>query len=201
MKTKEKTISRNRTSLKLLQKIFNIYLCQTIIGSIIIFIMGLIFLFNPTIATRTVEVITSIILMVLGIGAIFNYFSKATLKIFNFNLAYGIASIVLGVLIVFNPFALTNIITIIFGAWLFVSGLIKINYGLNFKKVNEESWLLTFVIGLLTSLFGVVVIINPFINLYLTQVLGLFISIYAVLEFTESILLKQRSSAFLKLFK
>lgn len=201
MKTKEKTSSKKSSPLKLLKKVFNIYIYQSIISSIIIFILGLVFLFNPTIATRTVEIITSIILMALGIGAIFNYFSKATLKIFNFNLAYGIVSIILGFLIVINPFALVNIITIIFGAWLCVSGLVKVNYGLNFKRVNEDSWVLTLVIGLLTLAFGIVVVINPFINLYLTQVLGLFISIYAVLDFTETILLKQRSSAFLKLFK
>lgn len=200
MKAKEKG-NKKSSPLKLLQKIFNIYILQTLISSITIFVLGLVFLFNPTIATRTVEIITSIILIALGIGAIFNYFSKATLRIFNYNLVYGIISIVLGVLIAVNPFALVNIITIAFGIWLVFSGLIKVNYGLNFKRINEDSWLLTLVIGILTLVFGVIVIINPFINLYLTQVLGLFISIYAVLEFTESILLKQRSSAFLKQFK
>ena len=200
MKAKEKG-NKKSSPLNLLQKIFNIYILQTLISSITIFVLGLVFLFNPTIATRTVEIITSIILIALGIGAIFNYFSKATLRIFNYNLVYGIISIVLGVLIAVNPFALVNIITIAFGIWLVFSGLIKVNYGLNFKRINEDSWLLTLVIGILTLVFGVIVIINPFINLYLTQVLGLFISIYAVLEFTESILLKQRSSAFLKQFK
>ncbi|MBQ9833804.1 MAG: DUF308 domain-containing protein [Bacilli bacterium] len=201
MKIKERNPKKKSSTLKLLQKIFNIYVCQSLISSVIIFVLGLVFLFNPTIATRTVEVVTSIILIVLGIGSTFNYFSKATLKIFNFNLLYGIVSIVLGLLILINPFTLVNIITIIFGAWLCVSGLVKVNYAFNFKKVKEDSWLLTFVIGILTLIFGIVVIVNPFINLYLTQVLGLFISIYAVLEFTETVLLKQRSSAFLKLFK
>ena len=159
------------------------------------------FLFNPTIATRTVEIFTGVILMILGLSATFNYFSKGTLKIFNFNLAYGIVSIFLGFLILINPFTLVNILTCIFGIWLCISGLIKVNHGLNFRKVKEDSWLLTFVIGLLTLAFGIVVIINPFINLYLTQVLGMFISVYAVLDFTESVLLKQRASSFLKLFK
>lgn len=201
MNTKGKTQKKKNSSLKLLQKIFNIYFYQSILSSIIIGILGLVFLFNPTIATRTVEIITSGILIVLGIGAIFSYFSKSTLKFLNFNLFYGVISIILGLFIAMSPFALVNALTKLFGIWLAISGLIKVNFGLNFRSVKEESWLLTFVIGTLTFIFGIIVIINPFINLYLTQVLGLFITIYAVLDFTESILLKRRSSAFIKLFK
>ena len=55
--------------------------------------------------------------------------------------------------------------------------------------------------GIISALFGIIVIINPFANLYFTQMIGLFMVLYAVIEATYTILLKQRSKNFLKLLK
>ena len=49
--------------------------------------------------------------------------------------------------------------------------------------------------------FGIIIIFNPFVNLYFTQVVGMFLILYAIMEFTQMILLKQRSKSFLKVLK
>ena len=192
---KEKDAFNNR------MRLFNLYFFQYIIYSFIIFVVGLIIFLEPAMATRTAEIITAACLIMVGLGSGFDYAIKKKIDLFDFDLVHGAIALILAVLILTNPFALTEFLAVAFGVFLIVSGLLKINFALKFRDINEASWVLVTTMSVISIVFGITVIVNPFANLYFTQVIGLFMILYAVIEGTYIILLKQRSKFFLKQIK
>ena len=182
-------------------RLFNIYFLEFLSFSIGMVIVGLFLLLKPALATRTAEILTAICLIIIGLGSGFNYTFKSKIRVFDFSLVFGAISLILAALIITNPFSLTNFLAVAFGVFLIISGLFKINFALNFKGINEESWVLVLTIGVISIAFGITAIVNPFANLYFTQMIGLFMILYGVIEATYTILLKQRSSIFLKQLK
>ncbi len=199
--TTKKAAVKKEDDLKGITKLFNIYFMEYMAYSLAFLAAGIVLLTNPAMATRTAEIVTAGVLIIVGLGNGFNYTLKSKIKIFDFSIIYSIVSLILGAFILANPFSLTNFLTIAFGVFLILSGLVKYNFALNFKFIGEDSWKLILTMSILSVLFGIFIIINPFANLYFTQVIGLFMAIFGVVEITHTILLKQRSKYFLKLLK
>ena len=191
----------NNTVSKSVLRLINVYFWQFISYSLLVLIVGLFLMFKPAMATRTAEIITAITLIVIGLGAAFDYTFKSKIKIFDFSLVFGSIAVILGALIITNPFALTNFLAVAFGVFLVINGLVKLNFALGFRSIKEGSWMLVLTMSIISMLFGIIVIINPFANLYFTQMIGVFMILYAVIEATYTILIKQRSKDFLKLLK
>ena len=202
-KTVKKTTktTKSTNSIKPLVKLFNIYFYQFMVFSIGVIIVGLFLLLKPALATRTAEIATAVCLIVIGLGLAFNNTFKSKLSILDFSLVFGIIAMILGVLIITNPFSLTNFLAVAFGVFLIINGLSKIHFAINFKAMKESCWLLILAIAIMSIVFGIMVIVDPFANLYFTQMIGLFMILYGVVEVTYMILLKQRSKDFLKLLK
>lgn len=198
---KEKNEKKESKTKKAIEKIFNLFIAKSLIFDVVITFLGLYFIINPFSGLRGCEIVFAIILIISGGFSIFDYASKGIIRLFGLSLIYGALSVVLGILILINPLALINVLTIVFGIWLIISGLMKIDYAIKLNAFKEESWGLTLVIGLLITIFGILVIVNPFINLYLTEVAGLFLIIYAILDFTNIVLFKKRATEITKLFK
>lgn len=197
----KKTSGRKSKILKTIERIFSLYITRSIIFDILILIFGVFFIVKPYSGLRTCEIIFGIFLLLSGIVSIFDYSTKKAVNIFNFNLFYGILSLLFGLLIIINPLALANVITLVFGLWITLSGIVKLNYAINLRKMKEESWSVIFGIGLLTSIVGLLLIFNPFIELYITQVVGIFTIFYAMLDFTNNILFKKRSKEIIEILK
>ena len=107
----------------------------------------------------------------------------------------------IGLFVIINPFAIANILTIGLGIWLIVNGGLKINYGVKLKDIKERAWGLTLVVGIISIIFGLMVILNPFSKLIIVEVIGLFLLVYGVIDLTDLLLLKKRAKSFIKVFK
>lgn len=182
-------------------KIFNYYLVRSLIFDFLLFVGGLVFILKPKIGIRSGEIVFSILIIIAGIMAFFDYATAKIIRIFNFSLIYAIGSLVLGVLIIFNPFTLINIITVIFGIWLLITGMLKIRMGIYLYQFNEKSWSINLTIGILVSIIGILLIFNPFVEIYITQLVGIFLILYAVLDLTSNLLLKQRAKKIIDLIR
>lgn len=198
----KKKITKNKKIVnKGVKKILDIYVIRSLILDVIMIGIGMFFLIKPSSGLRACEIIFSILMIFTGIMAIFDGTAKKAIKIFNFHIIYGVLSTILGILVIINPFSLINALLIAFGIWLIISGLIKINYAINLKKIKEDCWPLILFIGIIIGAFGVLVIINPFINFYITQIIGLFIIFYGVLELMNSLIFKKILKEIVELFK
>lgn len=198
---KEKSKRKSSKTLKTIENIYKLFILRSIIFDILIIALGLFFVINPFSGLRGCEIIFSIILLVSGVMSFYDWPSKKLINLFNFSLIYGILSILLGMLIIINPLALSNVITLALGFWIFISGLFKTINAFSLKNNKEESWSITVGIGVFMAIIGLLVIFNPFVELYIIQMAAIFIVLYAVLDLTNNILFKKRTKEILKIFK
>lgn len=192
---------KKRSTVKYLETQFNSYMIANIMLSILMIILGIILYVNPSIAIKTVSWLIALFFIIQGVLSIYSYVKKDRITLLGFNLIYGIISIVIGLFVILNPFAIANILTMGLGLWLLVSGGLKINYSVRLKNIKEQSWALTLVVGLISIIFGLMVILNPFSKLIIVEVIGLFLVVYGVIDLTDILLLKKRAKSFIKIFK
>ena len=107
---------------------------------------------------------------------------------------------IIGAIIILVPFSVTSFLTICLGLYLIVFGANKVTYGVWFKIGDDSSWLITFVIGVMLMVFGILVLSNPFSALTVTQVIGTFLVLSSILDITDLVLLKKRANEITKIF-
>lgn len=193
--------TNKKTTIKVLESMFNKYMIANIVVSLTMIILGIVLYAYPAIAIKTVSWLIGIIFIIIGSLSIYSYIKKDRISLLAFNLVYGILSIVVGLFVALNPFAIANILTVSLGIWLLVSGALKVNYALRLKSIKELSWSLTLAVGIITILFAIMVLFNPFSKLIIVEVIGLFLIVYGVIDLTDVLLIKKRSKNFIKSFK
>lgn len=164
------------------------------IGSSILFILLGIFLFmKPETTIASISYILAVILFLVGIFAIVDFFrSKDEKKFVQMDLVYGAVSILAGLLLLLHPVALATFIPIILGIWIVISSASKIQYSMLLKASNRKAWLVTLIISLLMMLFGAIIVFNPFAGaLVLTQLIGIFMMTYAIVELVQVIVIRK----------
>jgi hypothetical protein len=98
------------------------------------------------------------------------------------------------------PLVVTQTITLFLGLFMIIIGSNKVTYGVLFKSAGFKPWLLMLVTGLLLIILGILVIINPFANLTITKIVGIFLIMSAVLDFSNLIMLKKQSEELIDRF-
>lgn len=169
--------------------------------SILLILLGLIFILWPSISNQFVGIFIGILFVINGITQIYFFLKRGVVPIFNFFLIYGILNVLIGVLAIFNPFAFLNVLTIAFGVWLIIEGILKIEYAIRFRTIQEDSWFFLLVSGILTVLMAILILINPFSQIILTVLIGCYGILFGLLQFTDTMMLKKRARNFLSHFE
>lgn len=160
--------------------------------SIILVIVGFLLLLFPEVILSLISYILGGIVLVNGALTIMRYFKENKENLWNFDLAYGLLCSILALVIIFNPNAIISIIPLILGIWMMISSIFKIQYSLNLKAYHSDKWTLTLILAILTLICGVLLMVNPFGGaLAMTQIIGIFIIIYSVIDIIECVALKK----------
>ncbi len=187
--------------MKKIEQSFQKIIFTEMVFSVVYAIIGLIIFLKSEMTNTTVGLIIGTFFFIAGCIAIFSFIDKNKIKLFRFNIVFGILSILLSIFIMFNPLAIIDILNISLGIWLVVGGIHKIVYFMFLKKVGEESNKIFFVSSLLFIFLGILIILNPFRSMIITKTVGIFIILYNILNLNDLVLLKRRGNKFLKLFK
>lgn len=166
--------------------------------SCIVVLLGVVFLFWPGNSIIVMSVLFGISILASGILNIYNYFKRKSIPIFRFHLGYGIIAILLGILTIILPFTFSQIITVFIGIWILYLALNKIDLSLRLKKIDESSWLILLVSAILEIFMSILIFINPFSNLMLTQVAGAYFILCGILNCTDAVLTKNRAIDFME---
>lgn len=152
---------------------------NSVFGSIIFLLFGIILFTNPGGIVKFISYITGGILILIGIINILGY--NKTLKKLNIEetskLISGVVLIILGlVVIIFSSFIETTI-RLVFGAWIIYSGIMKLIDSLNIK--NDKT---TYYINLGVSILMIIVGFYVALTGLAYKMIGLFIMIYSILD-------------------
>ena len=171
--------------------IFNmITICDMIISTLCV-IFGIICFSIQSMNVILVTVVTGLILLGNGVSSIFSYLKRGGIVLFNYNLIFGILLSIVGIIAMFLNYSLA----IGLAVYLIIVGVQKIFYGIEFKKFNESSWLVTLATGVLLIVIAMILFFTSKDNIVV--VTGITLLGYGILNFVNTILLRRRSNYFI----
>lgn len=175
-----------------MDKMVNVFVKSTIITSIFLLALGLLLIFKSDATILMVSYVIGAVLIALGIVAIIN-FLRSKSELYHLDIVYGIVTIILGVLVIKNPKVIGSIIPFVVGVGILINSGTKLKYALDLRENKESVWKYTLLIAIVSALLGVLLIFNPFkASSILVQVIGIVISVYALLDIISTLLLKKR---------
>ena len=165
------------------------------------FLLGVLLLFLTDITTKVIGVVVGFSCLASGACSLYNYFKRDGAKLFELSIFFAGIYFLLGLLLIFYPYRAMSFLMICMGIYLIIKGLLKVNYGLWFKKGNEDCWLVTLATGILYVIIGILVMFNPFkAGFTLNQIVGAFMMITGVLDFQNTFMFKKRTNEIMDIF-
>lgn len=161
----------------------------SLVSSIMFFIFGFLLIVQTEKVIKTISLIIGILLLVIGIFPIINYFRNRFKNFFsNAGLLYGIFSVVAGIIIMVNNHLLATIIPVLTGVWMIINSVNKIQLSMELRDNNIKSWIISFIFAILILIGGSFLIVNPFNGaVILSKTVGILIVIYTILDISDSI--------------
>lgn len=163
-------------------------------------VIGFVLLFLSSLSNKMIGVIIGIAILLYGATLIYKYLQRDGAKIFALNIVFGLICGLIGIILIAVPFEVVRPIELGLGFFLLTCGATKINYGVWLRIGKEQSWLITVVTGIFYIIYGFMVFFNPFSALEINQLAGAFLIIDGILEFSNTMLLKNRGEKVMEIF-
>jgi uncharacterized membrane protein HdeD (DUF308 family) len=136
-------------------------------------IAGFIALGSMVLATVASVLVVGVMMIVSGVAEVFNAFQIKSWGKFLFWALLGVLYIIAGFIVFENPAFAAVVLTLLLGAFLVASGVLRIFLAFNMKR--EAPWIWVAVSGVITLLLGLVILARwPVNSVY---ILGLFLGI------------------------
>lgn len=166
-----------------MNKIFNV----SIVTSVIIFVLGIFLFIQPDTIIRIVSIILGGIILIPGITSLLDYFKNKHQS----SLISGVVTIIIGLILIINTQLVASILPFVLGIYFIINGINRLQYALELKK-QRINYTTSLVFSILIILCGTLFIINPFGGaLVITKVMGIFMIVYAVLDLSNTIVIKR----------
>lgn len=166
---------------------------STIITSIILMILGLLLIFESETTIVSISYIIGTVLITIGALTIINFIRKYQNNIkSSLDIIYGTVTTILGILVITNPHAIASIIPLIVGIGIIINSASKLQSALELKQNDNKLWKATMIISIISAICGVVLLFNPFEGAVIfTRIVGIFITIYAILDIISTITIRK----------
>jgi uncharacterized membrane protein HdeD (DUF308 family) len=117
-------------------------------------VLGLLAFAWPFSATIAVTIVIGSFFLVAGILAIIAGFAGRGHEVRGYSIAYGILSVIVGLMLVFRPLAGAISLTLLVAIWLAVRGLMEIRWGLKLRRGRA----LMLVLGVVNLILAIVIL-------------------------------------------
>ena len=155
----------------------------SLVTSIIFAILGAILIANPEGTIKFIAIILGVMFGLVGLYKIINYFeNRGKYDFYNYDIAYGVIAIVLGIC---YSTQIGAIFRILIGLWIVYSAILRINLSIKLKAIESNVWIYSLVIALIMAICGIFIICN---SGAVIVTLGVVVVIYSVLDVIESIM-------------
>ena len=159
---------------------------ETLISSIVFAILGIILIINPEGTIKVVSYILGAMFILTGIVKIVNYFlTKGKYDLFNYDIAFGVITIIIGIVTIVYSMEISSIMRILIGLWIIYSSILRLNLAFKLKTIESNIWISSLIIAIIMMICGLYII---FIANAILMTIGIVILIYAISDIIESIL-------------
>jgi uncharacterized membrane protein HdeD (DUF308 family) len=133
-----------------------------IVFSIVMCLFGLALVIWPDVSLQLFTVCTGITLVAFGIIKVIGYFSKDLYRLaFQYDLAFGVLIIALGVLVMVKPNSVIDTICIAIGLVFLMDGMLKIQISIDARTFGIQQWWLVLVIAIIAVIIGGMLVFHP----------------------------------------
>lgn len=133
-----------------------------IVISALLCILGASIICRPDVSTAVLGSFAGIMLIVFGIFKLIGYFSKDLYRLaFQFDLAFGILMLILGIVILTKPENLMHFLCIATGLYVTADGLMKLQTVRDSRSFGIRSWWVILIAALLTCALGIALMLRP----------------------------------------
>lgn len=168
-----------------ISKIFKKTGMYSLISSIVFAILGILLIVSPEGTVKVISYILGIMFMLVGAYKAINYFvNKGSYDLYNYDLAFGIIAIILGIVTIAYSSQIVAILRIIIGLWIIYSAIIRLSLSLKLKTLGTDSWKYSLILSIIMLICGIYAIASQIIIV----TIGIVILIYAILDIIESII-------------
>ena len=163
-----------------------------IIMSIALCILGATLIVKPQLSMEAICYAVGIVMVLYGILKVIGYFSRDLYRLaFQFDLALGLLTAVVGIIMILHPIETSSIILLALGIIILAEGLFKIQMAIDARHFGLSKWWLIALAAIITSIFSLMLIFSPFdaarvilifagIALIVQGILNLLVAIYAL---------------------
>lgn len=146
-----------------------------IIISAALCILGIILIAVPDFSAAMLGIICGIIFTLFGMIKLVGFFSRDLYRLaFQYDLAFGIMMIIIGIIMLTHPGSLINFICITLGISVLADGLFKIQIAMDSRVFGIRQWWLILACSILTVICGSILIFRPSeSSTVLTVILGI----------------------------
>lgn len=156
--------------------------------TLILGLVGLVLVLMPGTLNKILGIIVGVVLLVMGIAGIYQYLQNKIGT--SASLVSGIFYSILGSIILLYPGSVVRAIAIGIGISLTISGLVKVKWSFTLKGL-DSIWVGTLVIGILTTILGIVLIFSPFSGDAITKITGAFLVVVAIFDLIDNYFLQK----------
>ena len=125
-------------------------------------VLGVILIVVPEFSASLLGVVCGILLVLFGSIKLIGFFSRDLYRLaFQYDLAFGLLLIALGVIMLTHPGGLMNFICITLGLSFLADGLFKVQISLDSKRFGIRRWWLILAFAVTTCILGLLLIFRP----------------------------------------
>lgn len=169
-------------------KKYDDYKKRELTKTLILGLVGLVLVLMPDALNKILGIIVGVVLLVMGIAGIYQYLQNKIGT--SASLVSGIFYSILGSIILLYPGSVVRAIAIGIGISLTISGLVKVKWSFTLKGL-DSIWVGTLVIGILTTILGIVLIFSPFSGDAITKITGAFLVVVAIFDLIDNYFLQK----------
>lgn len=134
-----------------------------IVNAVIMVVLGLVLVIWPDFLGEMLCYLLGGALILMGAIQLVGFLRGERLGIYNkFNMLMGIVLVLLGLWICTQPHIVLSIIPVVVGIIVLLHGLMDIQYTLDIKRTGNTKWWIALIAAIVTLVFGLVLVFNPF---------------------------------------
>ena len=130
--------------------------------TILLCVLGIVLIAVPDFSVTLLCKLSGGIMMLFGLVKVIGYCSKDLYRLaFQFDLAFGILLMALGIILVIRTNAMVNLICIVMGICVLADALLKIQISIDSKDFGIQKWWLILTMATLTGVAGFLLVFRP----------------------------------------
>ena len=137
-------------------------------------LLGLLFILTPQASADVICYVAGILLLASGVAAVISYLASGRL-FGSYALVSGIVLLVCGVFCLLRPEIIQGLLTVLFGVFLVIDGMMTLQDGVDCARARLAGWWVPALLGAVTIALGCVVLFGKFDSIMLLAGISLIV--------------------------